>query len=371
LGFDTPRLAPNPSTALCRRRIDARRYRLLQLLYPAAPAGHATGSPKVCMRAGSERGGDVESTKIGTHPGKVAVPGHSPKTTLLSSTLESLQDYISNASVVATTEAIVGMLSLAGLLCATLGEPEIRASAIVATAVCALALFALLTASRLQLLRRATTAERLIRDYCFALEERYHHSCQPRTWDHVIQIDARGNTVEEIECTIVGESDFVEFFSLWAGAGHDWPERFQGKVRFSVTTSTNGRKGGVRPRAVTHTWYQSAKIAITVHLASPLKQGNEASFNFRVYFPLKCAPLIRRHTAEDFTRIFYAPLESLRYTIVLPKGRQARFDSIGLDEANFACEIQTSVNENGQTKFTLTACDVPADHRLGMRLDLI
>ncbi|MFC0546712.1 hypothetical protein [Kutzneria chonburiensis] len=312
----------------------------------------------------------MKSTNIGTHPRKVASPGHSPKTTLLSITLDNLRDYISNASMAATTEAVLAVLAFAGLLSATLGEPAIRTGAIVATTACTVALFAFLTASKLHLLSRATTAERLIRDYCFALEERYHHSCQPRTWDHVIQIDARGNTVEEIECTIVAESDFVEFFSLWAGAAHTWPERFQGKVRFSVTTSTNGRKGGVRPRAVTHTWYQSAKIAITVHLASPLEQGNEASFNFRLYWPLKCVPLIRRHAAEDFVRIFSAPLKFLRYTVVLPQGHQARFDSIGLDD-DLDCDLQTSVNENGQTQFTLTASDVPADHRIGMRLDLI
>lgn len=369
--FDTPRLESNRPTDLCTRRIDARPYRLLQLLYPAATAGRATGSPKFYMRADSERGGDVESTKIGTHPGKVAIPGRSPKKKLLSATLENLQDYISNASVVATTEAVLVIIGFAGLLGAILAESEVRAGAIIATTVCSLGLFTLVTASRLQLLSRVTTAERLIRDYCFALEERYHHSCQPRTWDHVIQIDARGNTVEEIECTIVAESDFVEFFSLWAGAGHAWPERYQGKVRFSVTTSENGHKGGVRPRAVTHTWYQSAKIAITVHLASPLTQGSEASFNFRVYWPLKCVPLVRRHAAEDFARMFYAPLESLRYTIVLPKGRQARFDSIGLDDDIPECDITTSVNSNGQTQFTLTASNVPADHRIGMRLDLI
>lgn len=313
----------------------------------------------------------MASTNIGPRPGKLVNTGRLPKTSLLSTTLENLQDHVSNAGIVAVTEAILGILGFAGLLSAILGESAIRAGAIFATLVCLLGLFTLLTTSRLQLLNRAKTAERLIRDYCFALEERHHHSCQPRTWDQIIRVDARGNTTEEIRCTIVAESDFVEFFSLWAAAGPAWPERFQNKVRFSVTTSTNGDKGGVRPRAVTHAWYQPDRIAITVHLASPLERGNLASFDFRIYWPLKCAPLMRRHSAEDFARIFTAPLESLRYTLVLPKGRQACLDSIGFGNEISACDIQSSVDESGHVQFTLTATGIPAEHRIGMRVDLI
>jgi hypothetical protein len=313
----------------------------------------------------------LASTNIDPRSGKLVNPERSPKMTLLSTTLENLQDHVSNAGIVAVSQAVLGTLGFAGLLSALLGESAIRAGAIVATIVSMFGLFTLLTASRLQLLNRAKTAERLIRDYCFALEERYNHVCQPRIWDDLIQIDTQGNTFEDIKCTIVAESDFVEFFSLWAAAGPTWPSRYQNKVRYSVTTSPNGTKGGVRPRAVTHTWYQPDRLAITVHLATPLKRGNEAEFNFRIYWPLKCAPLMRRHAAEDFARTFYAPLESLRYTVVLPKGQQACFDSIGFDDEILVRDIQPSVDENGSLQITLTATDVPAEHRIGMRVDLI
>lgn len=100
-----------------------------------------------------------------------------------------------------------------------------------------------------------------------------------------------------------------------------------------------------------------------------MAKGSEATFDFNISWPLKCAPLARRHEPDEFARIFPAPLESLHYAIELPSGCQARFDTFGLKDGAARYEVKSSVTKHGRTRIALTAEGVHAHRRVGMRID--
>jgi hypothetical protein len=293
----------------------------------------------------------------------------SPRTSLLAPLLESLQDHVSSTGIVGVAEAALGVLGFAGLISSLFGEPAIKAGAIVATLVAILGLLVLLTASRSRLQSRNHTLEALLQHYCAALETRYHHLPRTKSWRQVITIDRQGNTTEQISCTIVADSEFVDYFSIWCGTGWTWPVHLQKKVRYCLTTARNGHEGGVRP-TVTDSWYDRDRLAIIVHLSQPMSKGSEASFDLTIRWPLKCAPLIRRGEPEEFARTFPRPLDSLYYAVDLPSGyHQARFDTIGLKGGTTKYRTRQTSTKEGGRRITLTAEKVAAGQRVGMRID--
>ncbi len=303
------------------------------------------------------------------HPVRPPRPTPPARMTLLSSVLESLQDHVSNTGIVGVAEAVLGVLGFAGLVSSLLGEPAIKIGAIVATLVAILGLLALLAATRSQLQSRNEATEKLVRDYCYALETRYHHMWRTKSWHQVITIDAQGNTTEEISCVIVADSEFVDYFSVWSGSGWAaWPAHYQRKVRFQASTAMNGSEGGVRT-AVTHTWYDRHQLAINVHLTQPMPRDSEAAFDLSITWPMKNVPLIRRREPDEFARTFPKPLDDFSYAVELPRGYQARVDTIGLKNTSATYEIEQAPTKQGTTRITLTANNIAAGQRVGMRID--
>ena len=291
-----------------------------------------------------------------------------PRTTLLTPMLESLQDHVASTGLVGVTEAVLGVLGFAGLVSSLFGEPAIKAGAVVATMVALLGLLIVTTAGRTQLQSRNQSLENLLEHYCSALEQRYHHEWRTKSWRQVISIDHQGNTTERISCTIAADSEFVDYFSIWCGAGWAWPRHLRRKVRYRLTTAKKGSEGGVRP-TITDSWLDRDRLSIIVHLREPLPQGCEAEFDLAMYWPLKCLPLAKRGEPEEFARKFPWPLESLHYAVELPRGCQARFDTIGLKNGAVKYRIRQTATDGAGTRITLTAEGIPAGLRVGMRID--
>jgi hypothetical protein len=57
--------------------------------------------------------------------------------------------------------------------------------------------------------------------------------------------------------------------------------------------------------------------------------------------------------------------------VELPRGYQARFDTFGLRNGTTKYDINSSTTEQGGTTISLTAEDVLANQRVGMRIDPI
>jgi len=287
---------------------------------------------------------------------------------MLASLLESLQDHVSNTGLVGVTEAVLGVLGFAGLASSLFGEPAIKAGAIVATMIAILGLIAVLTTSRSQLQSRNRNLEGLIQHYCAALEQRYHHAWRTKSWYQLISIDQQGNTTEMISCTIAADSEFVDYFSIWCGTGWAWPSHLRRRVKYRLTTAKKGSEGGVRP-TVTDSWFDRDRLSIIAHLREPLPRGSEATFDLTLYWPLKCLPLAKQGEPEEFARTFPWPLDSLHYAVELPRGYQARFDTIGLKNGTIKYKTKPSATKDGGTRITLTAEGIPAGRRVGMRID--
>jgi hypothetical protein len=275
---------------------------------------------------------------------------------------------VSHTGLVGVIEAVLGVLGFAGLASTLFGEPAIKAGAVVATLAAILGLLVVLSTSRSGLQNRNETLEELIRHYTAALEHRYHHMWRTKTWRQLIVIDEHGNTTEEISCTIVADSEYVDYFSVWCGAGWAWPTHLRKKVKYRITTARNGAEGGVRS-IITDSWFDRDKLAIIVHLREPLPQGSEAAFDLTMSWPLKCARLAKHAEPEEFARTFPGPLDSLHYTVELPRGYQARVDTIGLRNGGTKYKIRSTTTKDGAKRVTLTAAGISAGRRVGMRID--
>jgi hypothetical protein len=265
-------------------------------------------------------------------------------------------------------EAVLGVLGFAGLISSVVGAPAIKAGAIVATLIAITGLFVVLTTSRSRLHSQNQELAELLRRYCHALETRYHHMWRTTCWRQFIAIDHQGNTTEEISFTIVADSEFVDYVSVWCGSGWAWPTRLQKRVRYNLTTALNGTEGGVRP-VVTDSWYDRDELAIIAHLREPLPQGSTASFELTMHWPQKCARLTRRGEPEEFARTFPHTLDSLHYAVELPPGYQARVETFGLKNSAAKYRVRVMTTRAGGKRIALTAERVPAEQRVGMRID--
>lgn len=123
------------------------------------------------------------------------------------------------------------------------------------------------------------------------------------------------------------------------------------------------------PPTVTDSWLDRGRLAIIAHLREPLPQGREAEFDLTVTWPLKCLPLAKRGEPAEFARTFPWPLEALHYSVELPRGYRARFDTIGLKNGTVKYTIKPTATEDGGTRTTLTAEGIPAGQQVGMRID--
>ncbi|MGH7751105.1 MAG: hypothetical protein ACREQ5_41025, partial [Candidatus Dormibacteria bacterium] len=180
---------------------------------------------------------------------------------------------------------------------------------------------------------------------------------------------SNGNTRDIITITAVVECDLLDFFSFWEGPIWNWPERYRRRVKIGVRSLQVGDEGGIRPD-ITYSWVHKGRVKILIHLNEPATRGSEISFVAQLDWPAKCLPLMRRDRAEEFVLQFGRPTEYARYVVVLPAGHEASYEAVGLNWGAGCHDLVSELNTLGQVEVGFTACDIPADHRMGMRIDL-
>lgn len=289
---------------------------------------------------------------------------------MLASFTEWLHDYIMYTGVVGIVESVLGILAFGGVLSVVFGSPTIKAAAVVAVVLGILGLFILLVANRTEWRRRADRDRRLIRHYCDELKERYEHAWTITSWTCVTTIAPNGDAHVAITCSAVVECELLDFFSIWDGPNWDgWPERLRRKVRVKVRRLSDHPNGGTRPD-VTLSWTGRNRIQILIHLGQPARRGDTIGMVTEIDWPARCLPLAKGESAEEFVQKFPTLVHIARNTIVLPKGYEACFETLGLDRDVDDYTLTSEVNNSGQLETTLVTRNVEGGRRVGLRLDL-
>jgi hypothetical protein len=255
-------------------------------------------------------------------------------------------------------------------LSAIFGSSTLKAGAVVAAILGILGLFILLAANRTEWRRRSDIDKRLIRHYCDELKERYEHAWSITSWTCVTTIASNGDAHVVINCTAAVECELLDFFSIWDGPNWDgWPERLRRKVRVKVRRLSDEQANGTRPD-VTASWMGRNRLQILIHLGRPARRGDTVGMAAEIEWPARCLPLAKGESAEEFVQGFPLLVQLAKNTVILPRGYEACFETIGLDRRTDDYTITSDFNHSGQLETTLVTRNIAGGRRIGLRLDL-
>lgn len=271
--------------------------------------------------------------------------------------------------LIGLVEATPAVLSFGAVLSAVFGGPAVKAAAVVVAVGGVLATFATLVANR----RRGETDHlrdrRLTARYCDLIQRAIGGPLHYLNWDDITVIDDKGGAVETVTVRARVEIEEAYFFRFRFGPAWDQPERQRTKVTCRVRTLTGAATPG--PRCdTTQTWLADGRLEVIAHLASPVKAGDELRLVIDLDWPGMCEPLMRKREPHDYFLRFARPADEVRYVIILPKNEDTYAAPIGFTPDDRGYDMTVKPNDTGRVQVAVTAHDVPARHRFGVRLDL-
>ncbi len=288
--------------------------------------------------------------------------------TMLGSTVGALQSYVLNTGVIGIIEGVLGILATGGILSIVLGQPGIRAVAMIAVTIAVLGLFVLLAANKLEWRRRTELDRRLLLRYCEVLHERCSVTWRITDWRQVVTIEANGDAHDKITFTAVADCDVLDFLTLWEGPNWEWPDRLKRKIDVRVRSVELDGEGGTR-LDVTSRWLSRGRLKMMVHLGEPAVRGTEIHLVVEFSWPAKCLPFVQG-VPEEFVKTFTPGAEHLEYTVVLPPGCGGYWDGVGLKSGTERHTVQRRTNTSGREEISLVADGIATGARVGMKLDI-
>ncbi|CCH32148.1 hypothetical protein ABZ816_40360 [Actinosynnema sp. NPDC047251] len=279
------------------------------------------------------------------------------------------EGHVLRVGLIGLIEAALAVLSFGAVLSAVFGGPAAKTAAVVVAVLGVLATFAALVANRRRGEADRLRDRRLTARYCDLVHHAIGAPLHYLSWDDVTVIDSRGDAVETIAVRARVEADQAHFFRFRIGPAWDQPERQRTRVVCRVRTLVGGAARG--PRCdTTETWLADGRLEVIAHLASPVKVGDELRLVIDLEWPGMCAPLVREREPDDYFLRFARPADEARYVIVLPEGEDTYAEPIGFADGDRGYDLTVKPNDSGRVQVTLTAYDIPARHRFGVRLDL-
>ncbi|GAA3893716.1 hypothetical protein GCM10022243_68200 [Saccharothrix violaceirubra] len=287
---------------------------------------------------------------------------------MLKEFVEWFDDQLMRRGVSGIFHAVLGILSLGAVASAVFGGTAVKVAAVLVAVIVLLAAMALLASGRKEQVLGRLRDDLLIGSLVDAVTGRSGNA-RITMWEDVAQIDSDGNVVETVTVFARAETGDVRFYRLRVGPGWNQPKRQRAKVVCEVV--------GVRPDGGDGPRYDlrcrrlvDGRLETVVTLPDTVKVGQRFRVRFKYSWPGMCEPLMVWGQPEDFRLRFAHAVEGVRYTIVLPAGREVRFESIGFDGGDSAYAVEVDRDPAGAVSLSLTARNVPAKHTFGTRLDL-
>lgn len=268
------------------------------------------------------------------------------------------------------TAPAAGILTVSGLLGTFFESSGFHIAAVVTSLAGTTGLFVFLVASQNGAPRSHHQDSNPLSRYCDIMMEQLNQAWGILFWEQIDVVKSNGDTTETLTIYARVDSRELYFFRLRFGSlGEPLTDRLRRRVTVKVRNVLIDGIGGTRFDTTTH-WLADGRIEVLAHLNTPAQQGSEVRFSLEVYWPGKCAVLVK-HREPDIFRIHFSKIiEFARYAVVLPEGEDAFYDPIGFTHGENGYRISSGLNSSDQVEVSFVAHNVPANRPIGMRLDL-
>ncbi|MBP2334627.1 hypothetical protein JOF41_000805 [Saccharothrix coeruleofusca] len=283
--------------------------------------------------------------------------------------IEFLEKHLDGSGITGLIRAAVGILTFGSVLSVVLGSTAIKASLVVATCLCLLGLLALSTARNRALRAQVDHDRHLLALRCDDLTGQIGPEWHIHHWHESLTVARNGDAIVSITVRATVTSEELRFLRLRLGSGWQQSEHVRRRVRVTTTGVEVDRPGSTQWHDTTY-WRVDGRLEILAHcVSSPPRKGDEVRLHMEIVWPGKAAPLMRC-APDEFTVCFSRPLAHLTYRLALPAGTRLKHQPINLREDVDNYALSVFAPRKGRSIVELTAHDIPADRRVGMRLEL-
>lgn len=278
-----------------------------------------------------------------------------------------LEEFLREHGSPAVVKAAVGLMSFAVLLGAVLGSTAIKAGTLI-TAIFLIMMTGLALMARHRADRREIEGLRELaarRDRATSPDEPAHEVVD---WEEAALIGHRGDTRSRLRVRVRASHGDLHVFRLRFSCGWPQPERYQRNVRMTVRGLLVDGSPGTTLRTLV-SWPRPGSMAAIVHFHSPVPAGSEVSFLIELFWPRRCAPLLRG-APDEFNLMFREPTRRATYRILLPKGTDAYVEPVGKTTSFNGIRWRRKTDDHGHQTITFRISEPPVRHRAGVRLQL-
>ena len=266
--------------------------------------------------------------------------------------IEWLSDQITELGLAKVLFSLTALLGAAGAVGNLFGPLPLRAAALVAVLLAALALnIAILTehkANRAEL----TAARKLLTYYCDLVERQLRLKLEVALWHQTISINQRGDAVVTRRLTVTSAGDELHFLAarLCYYGSTPLTARRRRRVRATAREFTEGVEG---PRLITtSSWRDDREHQILIHFSGPVPAGVEISVEVKWKWPRFSADLMQGEV-EDFDISFAHPVDiATQRVILLKRTSRDRFlvSRIGkrtfeLNQTDATCQVSFTIEQ--------------------------
>lgn len=280
-----------------------------------------------------------------------------------------LDNYLDDKDSSTVVGSVVGLMSFTVLLGVILGNIAVKLGLLAGAILVVLSFMLILLRDRKRLKREIDSRGELLTGYCDQLYDESQSIALVKDWNQITTIDKDGDVSELITIQAVALQDYLYFLRFRTDPKWVQPHRYRRRVHVDFR-SINGAGDRGPSWQVTPSWLPDGRLEMLAHLHSPIPMGTEIKIEIERRWPGKCAPLIKEGAPENFAFYFSHALqiEHAKYVVVLPEDVEAYYEPIGFRQPNPDFSVQGGKNQDGRFEVALAVDNLPADTRIGMRL---
>ncbi|MEV4319249.1 hypothetical protein [Actinocrispum sp. NPDC049592] len=280
-----------------------------------------------------------------------------------------MEDYVAVVGVVGLIGSFIGLLAFAAVPGSVVGSTAIKASVVTTAILAVISLYAALVTSIRAARGRRSSDEQVLHHYSRIMRAIQRGTLHISDWNQVAVIADNGDTTETLTLDATVACDELYVFRWRIGAAWPQPWRERSRMTFDVHSAHISDMGEARMH-VTSAWLPDGRLELNAHFKPALKRGTPIRIAMEWNWPGKCVPLMRDNRPDSFCICFVDTIEHVRYTIVLPEGKDVYYDPIGFDAQDRSYSLTSATNQHGNTEIVFAGRDIPAEHKVGMRLNL-
>ena len=261
--------------------------------------------------------------------------------------------------------SVGALLGIAGAVGTLFGSLPLRAAALVAFVVAALAIAVFLIGDSRKSRSENTKMSALLQQYCDVVGQKSQVRLDISEWTQKVEVSKRGHATVTRRITLVPSEDYLHFLHLDLGQyGSSPPSR---RVRHRIKAvareiSVDGEEGA---RFITTEWWRNESWhQILVHFTEPVAIGHKVTVEVRWDWPLYSGDLMGGNI-EAFDVRFSHPVKKATQEVLIQKGRRDEFAASPIGELTVFKPEKT----NKTFSVLMSVIDPQMRERYGARID--